>query len=208
MATHPVGRKQTHVAFTLSELLIALAVIGLLATFTIPKLLQANMAQKQNAAAKQALAMVHGAYDAYKVNNLTVPETFKLDDLLPYMNYVGRKTSGRVDDHPNIGGWHGNGGYNCGSSGITCLRLHTGGVLFWVKDQTFGGTTPLNAIWLLYDPDEVATETTADSISKAVCFFFYYDGSSRSRKQIKVGSIAGNQVRAPNSTFDPSWFSW
>ena len=44
--------------FTLSELLIALAILGLIATFTIPKILQSTQNQSLRASLKEAIAAV------------------------------------------------------------------------------------------------------------------------------------------------------
>ena len=54
-------------AFTLAELLIALAILGVIATFTIPKILSGSTDAKWNASAKGAMTMVEGAYADYQI---------------------------------------------------------------------------------------------------------------------------------------------
>ncbi|MBL8031855.1 MAG: prepilin-type N-terminal cleavage/methylation domain-containing protein [Candidatus Doudnabacteria bacterium] len=44
--------------FTLAELLIALVILGVIATFTIPKVLYANQNTKYNAIAKEAMGTI------------------------------------------------------------------------------------------------------------------------------------------------------
>src|SRR4051812_4621592 len=73
--------------FTLAELLIALAILGVIATFTIPKILQNQQNQQLNAAGKEAISAMAGAYQSYRIQN-TVPATFTSLSLTPYLNYV------------------------------------------------------------------------------------------------------------------------
>lgn len=52
-------KKSSRSAFTLSELLISLAILGLIATFTIPKVLVAVSDQKQQAALKESISALN-----------------------------------------------------------------------------------------------------------------------------------------------------
>ncbi|HEY9745532.1 MAG TPA: prepilin-type N-terminal cleavage/methylation domain-containing protein [Oculatellaceae cyanobacterium] len=49
--------------FTLAELLIALSILGLIATFTIPKVLVAQQDMTYRANAKDVAAAISAAYD-------------------------------------------------------------------------------------------------------------------------------------------------
>ena len=60
--------KNSQLAFTLAELLIALAILGVIATFTIPKILDSGSNSQWNAIGKEAAAMVSGAYQSYKLD--------------------------------------------------------------------------------------------------------------------------------------------
>ena len=51
--------------FTLAELLIALVILGIMATFTIPKVLQSQTNEKRIAISKETIALVYGAFHAY-----------------------------------------------------------------------------------------------------------------------------------------------
>lgn len=73
--------------FTLAELLISLAILGVIATFTIPKILSSQQNGQYNAEAKEVASMISGAYQAYSLNN-TVSGSTTLGALTPYMNYV------------------------------------------------------------------------------------------------------------------------
>lgn len=88
--------------FTLAELLIALGILGVLATFTIPKVLMANQTSAYNAKAKETIAMVSGAFQAYQLQN-TVDENTGIEDLTPYFNYVALVPGAELDSTPGGG---------------------------------------------------------------------------------------------------------
>ena len=73
--------------FTLAELLIALAILGVIATFTIPKILDSGSNSKWNAVTLEAVSMVSQAYQLYKMEN-TPTATTGLRDFTTYLNYV------------------------------------------------------------------------------------------------------------------------
>ena len=59
----------TSTGFTLAELLIALAILGVIATFTIPKILTSQANSQRNAIAKEVMSMISGAHQQLKSNN-------------------------------------------------------------------------------------------------------------------------------------------
>jgi prepilin-type N-terminal cleavage/methylation domain-containing protein len=119
--------------FTLAELLIALAILGVIATFTIPKVLQAQQDNKFKAIAKEAAASISGAYEAYRQNNTPSGAT-RFRDLTPYLNYAAVDTSGAnmVDDLQTSGT------VVCNNAGTNCLRLHNGAVILYGPNTAFG----------------------------------------------------------------------
>lgn len=58
---------QRQSGFTLAELLIALTILGLIATFTIPKILVSQQKQTYNVAEKEAIASVSSACQLYSL---------------------------------------------------------------------------------------------------------------------------------------------
>lgn len=189
--------------FTLAELLISLAILGVIATFSIPKILAAQQKSAYSSQAKEAAAMVAAAYQKYQLQAGPVTASFSLSSLTPYMNFVSVDTTSLVDDHPLV-----NVTFNCATN-ATCLKLHSGGTLFWASSVTMGGTTNSNAVYFLYDPDGVkGTTGVSDGPGKSVCFFLYYNGTITSRPYIKSPTISSDASRNPVANTDPSWFSW
>lgn len=78
--------------FTLAELLISLAILGVIATFVIPKILIAQTNSKYNAIAKESAAMVSGAYQQYQSQN-SVTSGVGIEDMTQFMNYIATDTS-------------------------------------------------------------------------------------------------------------------
>lgn len=92
--------------FTLAELLIALTILGIIAVFTIPKVLVAQQDAKYKAMGKEFAGMVSGAYQAYKLSN-GYNATMQVKDMTPYLNYVKVVTDSslQADGAPWDGGW-------------------------------------------------------------------------------------------------------
>jgi prepilin-type N-terminal cleavage/methylation domain-containing protein len=201
-----LNRAQT--GFTLAELLIALAILGELATFTIPKILTAQQSTASRAKAKEVAGMISGAYQMAQFNGIVTSST-KPSDLTPYMNYVKMDTSGTlVDAHPMWAGTAGGGASAC-VAGNPCIKLQNGGTLFLQDDTNFGGTSTLNVIAFSFDPDGTSSGTTNDGSGKAIQFELYYNGQLSTRGTMKSGSTSSaGAIVSFNSGYDPSWFSW
>jgi type II secretory pathway pseudopilin PulG len=185
-----------------------LAMMGIIAAFTVPSMLNSqnsNLASKQSAMAKDVAYMVFTAYRQYKLVNPTVPSNLKPSDLTPYLNYLSIDTSGKtIDCHPN---WLTS--LTCNAT-TPCIKLHNGGYLWLQDNYSFGGTSSLNAIGFLFDPDPNNNSTsTADGPRKAVQFILYYNGGIRTRGTVFSNSCnsGGCNGFGPDPTFDPSWFS-
>lgn len=190
--------------FTLTELLIALAILSVIATFTIPKILLVQQRQKENAIAKEAAAMVAGAYQFYK-HTYTADANTGMATLTPYMNYAAVDTSTIID------GEYTQGSHTCGSSSARqCLRLHNGAMLRYGNPSTdlFGGTNTTNAIWFSVDPDGVYSGS-ATGEGKAVEFWLYYNGRLATWGTVEPNTCRnGGTCVDPTPANDPPWFSW
>jgi prepilin-type N-terminal cleavage/methylation domain-containing protein len=193
--------RKSCLGFTLAELLIALAILGELATFTIPKILTAQQSTASRAKAKEAAGMIAAAYQLYQLNNTVTSSTTPLA-IVQYMNYVRLETNSQIDFMP------GTASLNC-DSGSPCVVLHNGGWLYVQNWVSFGGTNTTNAVEFVFDPDGIASGTTADGPSKSVQFVLYYNGALTTRAQVRPNTCDSYScpfTAAP--TIDPSWFSW
>jgi prepilin-type N-terminal cleavage/methylation domain-containing protein len=188
-------------AFTLAELLIALAILGVIATFTIPKVLQSQQDGKYKAIAKEAGAAFTAAYSAYQLNGSASANT-SAADISPYLNYVRVATSGlSVDDIQTQGTMA------CNSS-FPCYILHNGAALR-TENFNFGGTGTTNALTFLLDPDGKVTDSTTDGPGKSLRFFLYYPGRLSTYGSMAPNThAAGSNWPSPSATADPPWFSW
>ena len=141
----------THKGFTLAEVLICIAILGVIATFSISKILQGAQYERSNAIFKEDVAALPVAYQAYSLSlGTTVPSTFKLPDLKPYLNYVSQSTTAVVDTYPT------NGSIACVNSLFQCLMMHNGSAIIIWTSHSFGATNPNSSINMWIDPDGVS----------------------------------------------------
>ncbi len=187
--------------FTLAELLISLAILGMIATFTIPKILQAQQNGSNNAKAKEAAAMIAGAYQKAQMAGIVSSSTTAAD-LTPYMNYVSVDTATPIDD------WQTGSTWGCDAT-VRCLTLHNGGKLAYdLMDFAFrsGASSQDNALLFQFDPDGRVTDGTTNGPGKAVAIVLYYNGGIGTEGTARAGSYYA--VTYSGANYDPPWFSW
>jgi prepilin-type N-terminal cleavage/methylation domain-containing protein len=110
-------------AFTLSELLVSLSIIALIAAFAIPKVLNAVEEKSHKAAAKEAISMIGAAHSAWLADHGgTLGSTTTATDLATKMNYVKSEV------------W--------GSGNPTMLTLHSGATISFQPNDSFRGANP------------------------------------------------------------------
>ncbi len=197
---HQIALRIVRRGFTLAELLISLAILGVIATFTIPKILYAQQSSQYNAEAKEVAAMISAAYDAYKQQGNTPTTNTSAGDLTPYMNYVAVDSSSTIDLFYNASTRACTGGY-------ACVKLHNGGMLLWAS-AGFMGTASTNAIYFYFDPDGRVTDGTTNGPGKSVCLWLYYTGRITSYVNLSAGTVYGGGTVGPDPTYDPPWFQW
>lgn len=186
--------------FTLAELLITLAILGIIAAFAIPKILDSTQSNKQNAITKEAAGLISAAYKNYRGTYTPMPTT-NGDSLTQYMNYVNTDTSTVINNSPNnpvVSGAT----LTCGSNNLRCLRLHNGAILAYHTTDTFNGTALTNAIPFYLDPDG------GNNGNDSVELFLYTNSrlSSGGTCQTNTTWSAGSQN--PDTSYDPNWLSW
>ena len=189
--------------FTLAELLIALAILGVIATFTIPKILDGGSSSQSNAMAKEAASMLAGAFQAYKLQN-SVSGSTSCADLTPYMNYVSVVTNETIDIYDNTCTYA---TQSCATYG--CLRLHNGGILSYhpLAVGSFQTLDSTSGIGMGLDPDGKLSGA-ANTAGHTVGFILYSNGRLTSGANVLPNSYAAGLVFNPNPACDPPWFSW
>jgi prepilin-type N-terminal cleavage/methylation domain-containing protein len=184
--------------FTLAELFIALAILGVIATFSISEIVASQQNQSYNAKAKQISAAVTSALDTYRLNNRVTSNT-SMGDLTPYLNYAYANNNGAY----SVDGWSSfPGTYTC--SGIRmCIFFHNGSALYYHLGGIggFGGTATTNAIWFNFDPD-----TRVKNPSSSVSFVLYTNSRLGTASAVLPG--ARNDWGPIPTGPDPFWFSW
>lgn len=195
---------------TLSELLIGLAIIGMIAALTIPKIIQASQSQQLNANARDAMTLVSGAYADFETENAPATSTTFLD-LLSYLtfsrNFYGQSAV-TVDPPPN--------GTNItafGCSGSTCtltaagsasaVRLKSGAVVVFPRTISFSATTGNVALPFLVDPDGERTGT-----ANSVEFWLYVDGTIKSLGNLTASTVNSAGTFSAIASGDPSYLNF
>ncbi len=199
---------RTKQGFTLAELLIALAILGVIAAFTIPKLLSFQQSEKNNAIVKEAASTVAGAYQQYvRDNGVTV---FGLQQLMPYINYVKlNPNSSAINDVQGASGT-----WNCNGNAL-CLKMASGAIIYGATTWDSYSTTPGGAMLFFVDPDGTQNDATTDpnAPGHSVRFYLYSTGRLSSFGTLPASGTVSNwngSVQYPNASpsADPPWFHW
>jgi len=187
--------------FSLSELLLALAILAVIATFSIPKIIKAQQNSSYLSGAKDMAAAVSQAMYLYR-NSTSFSSSGTWSNVTPYLNYVKVDSTSTIDGSPNDG----IGTTLCGDAGGNCYRFHNGAM---VKLWDWGACGALNDIndfeFVLYDPDGVLT-TRQDS----VWFVINPKGRVKPWSELSasesVCDLVGSYTGDPS--YNPSWFMW
>ena len=185
--------------FTLVELLIGLAVLGVIATFTIPKMLNLPAQQKALSVSKEAAAFVGEGLLHYKTSNAITAST-GMTEIMSFLNTLPRQTTGDIDHKPGLGT------LDCSYPGNHCYPLYSGAALFFTTDSNysrFGGVSSDHALLFSIDPDGKVSD------AKAVEFVLYTNGFLRTTGTMKSGTYnGGGGPWVPIASSDPDWFKW
>ena len=185
--------------FTLAELLIALSVLSVIATFTIPKVLTSTRVDTYNAMAKEAASTITSAYQLYRVDR-NVTAAFNATELLPYLSTIKWDTTSVVQDSENNSPPFTR---NCSDGYRNCYQVSNGGILVLFSGNNFGSVDPRNFIWIQFDPD-------GSGPAYSITFKLYMNGRILSQAQM----VGGGSTYGWGSTSadyacpacDPSWW--
>jgi prepilin-type N-terminal cleavage/methylation domain-containing protein len=182
-------------AFSLAELLIVLAVLGIITTFTVPKILNSYQNTLYNAIGKEAMGSISQAFLSYR-QDAGITANFKSNDMVSYFNGAQSYT-GMVDGVA----YPGDACFSCASR--TCLLLNNGAVLV-LSSLTTGGTTNIHATRVHIDPKMGCQD---NNNGHTVWLLLYYNGKLTSAGNALPGTISGGfSVASGVSALDPAWF--
>ena len=192
--------------FTVAELLISLSILGVMAAFVIPKLLDVSQTDLYNQRTKDALAAVAGAYSAYKAaHGGSIPGNFNGSMIMPYLNYVGQQNGGSIDWSPGLGT------LPCAptSGADPCLKLHSGGILT-ISTRGFGGTNPNNVLVYWFDPDGLPSTNPTDYSGTSTMILLYYNGFVTTAGGMLPNSCDSSicPMNTANTFIDPPYIRW
>jgi prepilin-type N-terminal cleavage/methylation domain-containing protein len=179
--------------FNLTELLIGLGVLGVIAAVAVPKVLNASTAAVANAKVHKAAQAVANGVQKWTEQNgqsgFTTPA-----DIMTFVQHNGRITNNsRMDWVPNTGQ-----DYTCRASTTptgtqaNCYRMPDGAVIYFLGNlgagnnfNTFGGNG-FNGLYFGVDPDGITTaDNSNDNTSAATAFIVYGNGRLRDRGRLK-----------------------
>jgi len=133
--------------FTLAELLLALVILGVIATFTIPKVLQTQQDRKNASRAKEAIAALSEAYQIERLQ--TSSKLIPMTDVTQNLNFIKKDTASPngLDGTPDCPGCD-----DCNAS-FTCYFLASGAVLILDMNYVFDFDNPSDNSQVFIDPD-------------------------------------------------------
>lgn len=191
-------------AFTLAELLIAVGVISLITTFTVPKLLNNYQTHKFNAQSKEALQVIVRAIYNYKAEYGTV-NGLTGDKLLPYIGYSKLFPAGYEYDYIS--------GAPITCPADRCLELHNGALVNIDSGYCSRGQLPENqdGFNLTVDPDGKRTNPSLSlNHNQAIQFWIYRNGRIRTRSNNNnpTYSYCDTSYNFAPAGSNPPWFEW
>jgi len=173
--------------FTLAELLIALGILGVIATFTIPKILYSGSSGKMTAIAKEVASMISGAWSTYSLTNGTLSSSLTPGVITQYLNYVSTTTAGAGYDADTC------------AAGTPCYILHNGAYLQFHTGQNFGGVSTSYTVWYNVDPDGNGTAASP------VTFLQFYGGRLSTMGAVGSANQTTGGTSPTSITTDPSY---
>ncbi len=185
--------------FTLAELLIALLILGEIATFTIPKIINAQQNSTYNANAMEFVGTISQAYQKLQMEGLVTDDTGPYS-LIPLMNYVRFDVTSTIDTQQNSGT------QPCSP----CISLHNGSRVAFGNSPafSFAGSNTTNAIFFMYDPDGRITDGTTNGAGKSAIFILFRNGRVTSAGQYAGTYCQSSGCRVSSADQDPPWLKW
>ncbi len=203
-------KKRDTLGFSLTEVVITIAIISILAGLAVPSIMTSANNSKRLSVTKQTISLLGDAFnDKLESNTVSLSTGFEQflnvagATGLPYNRLITSGSAITVDPPPNPVVWTNVTFTPGGANNEQVIRLKNGGLLVIDTDLTFG-TSANGAIPVLFDPDG---EVNGDTHS--VELWVYSDGRIRTAATMVAGTVTENSgtpfTSNPASTPDPSW---
>jgi prepilin-type N-terminal cleavage/methylation domain-containing protein len=180
--------------FSLAELLVAMGVLGIIATFSIPKVLTATQSKQKVAITREVLSSLAQARLLLQNEGKWTAST-TAEQLATKMNFIRYHTAGLIDTPPANYPWMPS--HDCAAIG--CFEFHNGAKAMFYCD--FAGTTAQDALAFMLDTDG-QYRNSGDSIWLVV----YFDGKIRTEATINPNTRYCDGTYNPSPT-DPDWWT-
>ena len=194
----PLCPRRTALGFTLAELLISLAILGVMAAIAIPALLTAQTNGQYNSVVKEAASSVAGIFSQQQALGQITTNT-NANALISQMNYI-KVDSGSVATIDDVQG----GGTMPCIPANPCYYFPSGAAIR-PGYASFSGANTTNAIMFFVDPDGIANGTTK---AKSVKFFILYNGLLTTVGTAPAGTYYNSITITAAPAADSPWFSW
>ena len=199
--------------FSLTEVVITIAIISLIAGLTVPGIMTSANNNKRLSITKQMMSLIVDALND-KVESNAVDSTLGFQQFvnvtggggLQYTRYLTSGAAKTIDAPPNSISLCNTAAictFTPGAANIQALTFKNGGLLVFNTSLVFG-TGANAAIPLVFDPDG---EVTGTGDRNAVEFWLYADGRLRTARTLVAGTTRGttNTAVTASGTADPTW---
>ena len=199
-----------HAGFSLAEILIALGLVAVLASFLIPKVLDAgDSGTHLNQVLRSAALEMQTAHTALTLNE-ELSGSHGLSELAAYFRHAKEDTTSL----PNTEASNATATVTCSDSRVLCYQFESGAILFGsaTSEMTFSEPTDYdltdNTLWFVIDPDG------GSGPERGVPFSVLGNGrvitaNNRTASMRQYSPWTG--LHAPPilpSTDIPAWFEW
>ncbi len=154
--------------FSLTELLVGVLLLGVIASFTIPKVLTNQKNQQRNSFTKEAMVTLTDMMAVYKG---ALKTSTGMEQLRQGLNAHRTTEAKFIEGNANL--------LNCSMPQFACLQLPNGTAMGYTLPSRFGGTKPNNAILIYFDPDGLSNSHVGIGPYDGVNLYLYTDGIVR-----------------------------
>ena len=190
-------RLNFNTGFTLTELLVGLGILGLIAAFAVPKVLTASGAALANAKVHKATQAVAQGFEKWAQENGKNPTT-SVQNIMSMVQHNGQITDGRIVDwapnsHDQIKCVASVGSY----TDALCYQMPDASIVLFVNhfggggtDLTFANAGTTNGLYFGVDPDGIDGPQDKSATGVSTAFVLSFNGRLRERGHLKNNTLS------------------